>query len=204
MDELAHAAGRDPLAFRLDHLEDGRARAVLEAVARQAGWKEDERLPVGRGRGVAFARYKNAATYSAIVAEVSAERSTGKVRVERAWAAVDAGRVVNPDGLRNQIEGGMVQASSWTIEEAVRFNGKRITSVDWSGYPILTFESAPSVEIALIDRPAEPSLGAGEAVAGPMGAAIANAVFAATGARVRELPISAERLRGLWRDSREG
>jgi CO/xanthine dehydrogenase Mo-binding subunit len=203
MDELAHATGQDPFAFRLHHLEDGRARTVLETVARRSGWKGDERSSSGRGHGVAFARYKNAATYCAVVAEVSVESGTGKVRVDRAWAAVDAGRIVNPDGLRNQIEGGMVQASSWTIEEAVRFSSDRISSIDWSGYPILTFESAPNVEIELIDRPSEPSLGAGEAAQGPMGAAIANAVFAATGVRVRDLPISPGRLRGRWIDSGE-
>jgi len=184
-DELAHAAGRDPLAFRLDHLTDPRGRAVLEAVARRARWGEGKRAP-GRGRGLAWTRYKNAATYVAIVAEVVVER--GALRVERAFAAVDAGRIVNPDGLRNQIEGGMVQSTSWTLKESVQFDGPRIASLDWDGYPILTFEEAPELDVELIDRPGEPSLGAGEASQGPMAAAIANAAFDATGVRVRELP----------------
>jgi len=202
MDELAHAAKRDPLAFRLDHLEDERATVVLNAVARQAGW-ENGRAPEGRGRGLAFARYKNSATYAAIVAEASADRTTGEIHVERAWAAVDAGRVVNPDGLRNQIEGGMVQAASWTLREEVRFEGERIAGVDWSGYPILSFEEVPQVEVELIDRPDQPSLGAGEAAQGPMGAAIANAVFDATGIRLRDLPLSPEKLRREFRRREE-
>jgi CO/xanthine dehydrogenase Mo-binding subunit len=190
IDELAHAAKRDPLAFRLDHLEDERGRVVLEAVARRSGWG-------GGRRGLAYSRYKNSAAYVAIVAEVAVDRAVGAIRVERAWAAVDAGRVVNPDGLRNQIEGGMVQATSWTLEEAVRFAGDRVASIHWGSYPILTFDKVPHVDVEVLDRPADPSLGAGEAAQGPMAAAVANAVFAASGVRVRELPLSGAKLRTL-------
>jgi CO/xanthine dehydrogenase Mo-binding subunit len=196
MDELAHAARRDPLAFRLDHLADERGRAVLQAVARKSGWNGG-RMPGGRGQGLAFARYKNSASWVAIVSEVSVDRQSGAIAVERAWAAVDAGRVVNPDGLRNQIEGGMVQATSWTLTEEVSFAGERVASVDWASYPILSFERVPHLEVELIDRPTEVSLGAGEAAQGPMAASIANAVFAASRMRLRALPFSAAKVRAI-------
>ena len=190
MDELAHAAKVDPLEIRLRHLKDERARAVLEAVAKRAGWGKNEPAASGvaRGRGLAFSRYKNMASYIAIVADVEVDAS-GKVRVSKATAAVDAGQCINPDGLRNQIEGGMVQSTSWTLKEAVTFEGARITSRDWGGYPILRFDEVPEVDVEILDRPDEPPLGAGETAQGPMAAAIANAVFAATGIRARDLPI---------------
>jgi len=138
MDELAIAAGQDPVAFRIAHLSDRRARAVLQVVARRAGWKAGEKGDGVRGRGIAFAQYKNLATCVAVVAEVELDRKTGRVRVPRAFAAADAGQVINLDGLANQIEGGMIQSTSWTLPEAVRFDRNGITSRDWSGYPILT------------------------------------------------------------------
>jgi len=194
MDELAAAAGQDPIAFRLAHLGDPRARTVIELAAKKAGWKEGEKGDGTRGRGVAFAKYKNLATYVAVVAEVEIDRKTGQVRAPHAFAAADAGQNINPDGLKNQIEGGMIQSASWTLHEAVRFDRNGITSRDWSGYPILTMPEVPEVDVALIDRPDEKPLGAGEAAQGPMAAAIANAFANATGRRVLDLPFSPERV----------
>jgi nicotinate dehydrogenase subunit B len=194
MDELAAAAGRDPVAFRLAHLSDRRARAAINAVARKAHWMPGEKGDGTRGRGFAFAKYKNLATYVAVVAEVEIDRNSGQVRVPRAFAAADAGQAINPDGLANQIEGGMIQSTSWTLHEAVRFDRHGILSRDWSGYPILTMPEVPEVLVSLLDRDREKPLGAGEASQGPMAAAIANAFANATGRRLRELPFTPERV----------
>jgi CO/xanthine dehydrogenase Mo-binding subunit len=195
MDELAAAAGQDPVAFRLAHLKDPRGRAVIEAVARKAGWKAGEGGDGSRGRGMAFAKYKNLATYVAVVAEVEIDRTRGTIRVPRAFAVADAGQIINPDGLANQIEGGVIQSTSWTLHEAVRFDRDGITSRDWSNYPILTMPEVPKVEVELIDRPGEKALGCGEASQGPTVAAIANAFAHATGKRLRDLPFGPERVR---------
>lgn len=195
MDELAEAAGSDPVAFRLAHMKDPRARAVIEAVARRAGWRPGERRGDASGRGIAFAKYKNLSTYVAVVAEVEVDRRTGTVEVPRAFAVVDAGQIINPDGLTNQIEGGMIQSTSWTLHESVDFDRSGITSRDWASYPILTMPDVPKVEVELIDRPNERPLGAGEASQGPMVAAIANAFSHATGKRLRDLPFRPERVR---------
>jgi nicotinate dehydrogenase subunit B len=195
MDELAAAAGQDPVSFRLAQLLDPRARAVIEAAAKKAGWKAGETGNGVRGRGFGFAKYKNLATYVAVVAEIEIDPKTGHIRVTRAFATADAGQIINPDGLANQIEGGLIQSTSWTLHEAVRFDRDGITSRDWSGYPILTMPEVPEIEVTLIDRPEEKSLGAGEAVQGPMAAAIANAFVHATGRRLRDLPFSPDRVR---------
>jgi nicotinate dehydrogenase subunit B len=197
MDELAAAAGTDPVAFRLAHLEDERARAVIAAVARKAGWRNGERADAaqGRGRGIGFAKYKNLSAYVAVVAEVEVNRASGVVRVPRVFAATDAGQIINPDGLRNQLEGGIVQSTSWTLHEAVRFDRTAIQSRDWSNYPILTMPEVPAVEIELIDRPEERPLGCGEASSGPTVAAIANAFARATGKRIRDLPLDPARVK---------
>jgi CO/xanthine dehydrogenase Mo-binding subunit len=195
MDELAAAAGVDPIAFRLAHVKDARAKAVIEAVAKAADWKPGEKGDGKRGRGFAFARYKTTATYNAVIVDIEVDRNTGMVRVPHAWAAADSGQIINPDGLINQIEGGIVQSTSWTLHEEVRFDRNGILSRDWKSYPILTMPEAPKVETVLIDRPNERSLGAGEASQGPTAAAIANAFAAATGKRIRELPFSAERVK---------
>jgi CO/xanthine dehydrogenase Mo-binding subunit len=195
MDELAAAAGADPVDFRLRHLSDPRAKAVLEAAAKTAGWQAGAAGTGGRGRGIGFAQYKNHASYVAVVAEVEVDRATGAVRVLKASCAADAGQIVNPDGLRNQLEGGIVQSTSWTLKEQVEFDREHILSRDWQSYPILTFAEVPQVEVMLIDRPGEPWLGAGEAASGPTAAAIANAVAHATGARIRDLPLSPERVK---------
>src|SRR5207302_1493812 len=148
-----------------------------------------------RGRGFGFAKYKTTATYNAVIVEVEIDRASGVVKVPRVWTAVDAGQIINPDGLINQIEGGIIQSTSWTLHEAVRFDRNGITSRDWSSYPILTMPDVPKVEVELIDRPDEKSLGAGEASQGPAVAAIANAFAHATGKRLRDLPFDPERVK---------
>ncbi|HVY66367.1 MAG TPA: molybdopterin cofactor-binding domain-containing protein [Gammaproteobacteria bacterium] len=195
MDELAAAAGLDPVAFRLAHIRDERERAVIEAVAKAAAWQPGEKGDGRRGRGLGFARYKTVATYAAVIAEVEVNRTTGVVKVPRIWTAADSGQIINPDGLINQIEGGVIQSASWTLHEHVRFDRNGILSQDWSNYPILTMPDVPRVETVLIDRPNERALGAGEAAQGPTAAAIANAFAAATGRRIRELPLTPERVK---------
>jgi CO/xanthine dehydrogenase Mo-binding subunit len=195
MDELARTAKQDPVAFRLNHLEDPRGRDVITLAAEKFGW--DTYQPVeGRGRGFAFARYKNLAAYCAVALEIEANRETGQVRVVRAVSAVDAGQVVSPDGIRNQIEGAIMQATSWTLYESVTFDSTRITSIDWATYPILRFDGVPdSIDVHIIDRPRQPFLGAGEAGQGPTAAAIANAIADATGQRIRDLPFTAVKMK---------
>jgi len=240
MDEAAVAAGVDPVEFRLRHLRDERARAVIEAVAKRSGWRGgsqgdggrgDNRTLGGdggrgddktlrgdggrgddktlrgdgsrgddktlRGRGVAFARYKNHACYCAVVVEVEVDRGSGGVRVVRAWAAVDAGMVVNPDGVRNQIEGGLIQSTSWTLKEALKVDRTGVRTRSWGDYPILRFSEVPVVEIELIQRQGDDSLGVGEGAQGPTGAAIANAFAAATGRRLRDIPFAPERVKAV-------
>jgi CO/xanthine dehydrogenase Mo-binding subunit len=195
VDELAHAAGIDPVAFRPRHLGDRRAHAVVSRAATRFGW-EGFIGRRGRGRGFGFARYTNLAAYCAVAVEVARDHETGRARVVRAAAAVDSGQAVNPDGLRNQIEGGIVQAMSWTLFEAVSFDATRITSFDWSSYPIARFPDVPdSIDVDVIDRPGEPFLGTGEAAQGPTAAAIANAIADASGARLRDLPLSRARIK---------
>jgi nicotinate dehydrogenase subunit B len=190
MDELALQAGADPIAFRLRHLTDERARSVLEALAAGTGW--NRRRPVdGLGRGIGFARYKNNCAYCAAHAEVQAE---DRVRVTRISLVVDAGLVVNPDGLVNQVEGGAVQAASWALLERVRFGPRGPASPDWESYPILRFSEVPEVAVTVIDQPGRPPLGVGECAQGPVAAAIANAVADAIGVRVRDLPLTPERV----------
>jgi CO/xanthine dehydrogenase Mo-binding subunit len=195
IDELAIAANADPVAFRLAHLKDPRARAVIEAAAKKAGWKPGEKGDGTKGRGVAFAKYKNLSAYVAVVVELEVDRQSGRIKVPRVVAATDSGQIINPDGLTNQIEGGIIQSTSWTLHEAVRFDRNGITSRDWSTYPILTMPEVPKVEVELIDRPSEKSLGSGEASQGPTVAAIANAFANATGKRLRDLPFDAARVK---------
>jgi nicotinate dehydrogenase subunit B len=196
VDELASTAGADPVEFRLRHLTDERGRAVIQAAAEHSAWPGKTQRRPGHGRGFAFARYKNLGAYCAVAVTLSVEHETGQIRLGRVVAAVDSGQVINPDGIRNQIEGAMVQSASWTLYEEVRFDRHHIKSSDWSGYPILRFPAAPeSVEVHIIPRPGQPFLGTGEAGQGPMAAAIANALRDATGMRVRDLPLSAERVK---------
>jgi nicotinate dehydrogenase subunit B len=190
MDELADAAGADPVEYRLRHLADARGRAVIEAAAHRAGWS---RPSTGEsvGCGIAYARYKNSSAYCAVVAEVEAGH---ELRVRRLTIAVDAGLVVNPDGVVNQIEGGAIQATSWTLKEQVTFDRLRVTSDSWQTYPILRFTEVPAVDVEVLHRPDEPSVGTGEASQGPTAAAIANALYAAVGLRVRQLPLTPDNI----------
>jgi nicotinate dehydrogenase subunit B len=195
MDELAVEAGADPVAFRLGHLDNPRAKAVIEATATRFGWKGRSRGGDGHGFGFAFAQYKNLAAYCAVAVELTVDLESGRVQLMRIAGTAEAGQAVNPDGIKNQIEGGIIQSASWTLFEAVTFDGQRITSVDWAAYPILRFDALPrELDVQVIDRPGQPFLGAGEASQGPASAAIANAVAHATGRRLRELPLSPDRI----------
>jgi len=201
MDELAHAAGADPVAFRLSHLSDPRARAVLQAAAHAAAWDPARESNGRAGRGVAYARYKMVSTYVAVIVDVDVDRDSGHVRVTRAVAAVDAGLVVNPDGVVSQSEGGLIQGLSWALKERLHFDRNAVTSVDWNGYPIMRFDEVPPIEIVIVNRPNDESLGAGEATLGPASAALANAVADATGKRVRHLPMTPERVKAALKEA---
>ncbi|HEX9876626.1 MAG TPA: molybdopterin cofactor-binding domain-containing protein [Gammaproteobacteria bacterium] len=194
MDEIARAVGADPFEFRLRHLEDERGREALMAVRDLAAAAPPASGPGRIGRGVAFAKYKNSSSYVALVVDVSVNPDNGQIRMLRAFAVTDVGQAINPDGVRNQIEGGIVQSASWTLKEQVRFTADRIESVDWASYPILTFVEVPEVEVVLIDRPELPFAGAGEAAQGPTAAAIANAVADATQVRLRHVPFTPDRV----------
>lgn len=185
IDELALAAGRDPLELRLANLSDPRAREVLTTVADIAGW--GAAVPDGHGRGIAFCRYKNRGSYCAVVADVQA---TDRLNVSRLTIVADVGRVVNTDGVRNQLEGGAIQAASWSLLEQVRFDRHSVISTDWESYPIVRFTQVPAVDVHVLDRRDEPPLGAGEATQGPVTAAIGNALAAALGVRVYALPFT--------------
>ncbi|MGO8915805.1 MAG: molybdopterin cofactor-binding domain-containing protein [Stellaceae bacterium] len=198
MDDLASAAKVDPVEFRMRHLNDPRAIAVIKAAATFAGWQPGLPGGTGKGRGFGFAKYKNLSAYLAVVIDVEVDRQNGQARVIRALAAIDAGQVINPDGLINQTEGGIIQAVSWTLKEQLRFNAEHITSRDWSRYPIITFPDVPEIKVTVLDRPAERSLGAGEAAQGPTAAAIGNAIAHATGARLRDLPLMPNRVKSAF------
>lgn len=188
MDEMATGLGADPLEFRLRHLKDLRAKDVLHAAAKMAGWDHlKSNKAEGQGAGIAFARYKNTGAWCAVVALVD---TTQELRVKNLWLAVDVGRAVHRDGIVNQMEGGAIQALSWTLKEAAQFDRTRITSDTWESYPILRFSEVPAVAVQVIDRPDQKSVGAGEAANGPVSAAIANAVFNALGVRVRHMPFT--------------
>ena len=183
MDELAEKAQKDPFEFRLTHLEDPRAKAVLIKLREMI---KDQKVPKGKGIGIAFSRYKNSAAYCAVAALVEINPA---IRVLKMWSTIDAGEAINIDGLKNQTEGGMIQSASWTIKEQVKFDNKRITSTDWGTYPILRFADVPEVHVEVLNQPNEEALGAGEAAQGPACAAIVNAVYRAGGKRIRDLPI---------------
>jgi CO/xanthine dehydrogenase Mo-binding subunit len=189
LDEIAAERGEDPVAFRLRHLRDERARDVIRTVAARARWKPAKRAGVGHGIG--FGRYKNTGAYCAAIAEIEGAE---EIVVRKLTLAVDVGEAINPDGVINQIEGGAIQATSWVLKERVRFDRKRITSTSWTDYPILRFSEVPDVEVEVIQRPDVDPVGAGEAAHGPVTAAIANAVFDALGVRVRDLPMTRERI----------
>ncbi|MBF9235263.1 xanthine dehydrogenase family protein molybdopterin-binding subunit [Microvirga alba] len=194
IDELAKGAGADPLEYRLRFLKDQRARDVLVKAAESFGWDKFEKK-AGRGRGIAFARYKNYAGFCAVAMEVEVNRRNGRVRVVRVATAADSGHVVSPDGIANQIEGGVIQSLSWSLKEEVKFDNSKVLSEDWASYPILTFSEVPPVEVTVINRPGEAYLGTGEASQGPTSAALANAIFDATDVRFRQLPFTPDRIK---------
>jgi nicotinate dehydrogenase subunit B len=198
IDELAAAAGADPVQFRLRYLKDPRLIDALNAVATASGW-EARPSPgpaaisgagVVTGRGVALTNRDG--TLVAEVAEVEVNRSTGDIRATRFWAAHDCGLIINPAAVRAQVEGNIIQATSRTLKEQVEFDNANVTSLDWRSYPILTFPEVPQIETILIDRPDQPATGAGEGATIPVAAAISNAVFDATGVRLRSLPFRPE------------
>jgi nicotinate dehydrogenase subunit B len=196
LDEIAAERGEDPVAFRLRHLKDERARDVVRAAAKRAGWKPTPKP--GTGYGFGYSRYKNTGAYCAAVAEIEGDED---IRVKKLTLAVDVGEAINPDGVINQIEGGAIQATSWVLKERVRFDRERITSNSWTDYPILRFSEVPEVEVEVIQRSEVDPVGAGEAAHGPVTAAIANAVFDCLGVRVRNLPITRERLIAAMEES---
>lgn len=186
MDELAQKAGIDPIDFRIAHSTDPRAIECLKRI--KANTEKVHKLP-GQGLGYAFSRYKNSAAYCAVAVLLTVGRNPASVVLNKMWAVVDAGETINSDGLKNQIEGGMVQSASWTLKEEVTFDARHITSLDWGTYPILRLNGAPETDVEVIDRVEEPPLGAGEASQGPTAAAVTNAVYDAIKLRVRDLPV---------------
>jgi nicotinate dehydrogenase subunit B len=206
MDELAAAAGVDAVEFRLHYLADERAREVLKAAAGKAGWEsrpswQGKKNPLAEGRGVAFAWYENDQAIVASVAYVQVDAISGAVRVKRIVVAHDCGLIINPDGLKNQIEGNTIQSLSRALKEEVMFDEWRVKSVDWDSYPILTFSEVPEVEILLINRPDQPALGAGEPSTITTAAAVANAIFDATGTRLRQIPFTPGRVKAAWKSA---
>jgi len=190
IDELAERAGQDPVQYRLSITADARARAVIEKVAAMAKWRAGAPSGTGTGRGIAFARYKNRAAYSAVVVELSVDE---EIRLHHVWCATDAGLVINPDGVINQLEGGIIQSASWVLKEQVRFDNG-VASFDWETYPVLKFSEVPEIEVELINTKDEVPLGVGEVTAGPTAAAIGNAISHALGARIRDLPLTRARI----------
>ena len=191
VDELAEKAGVDPVAWRLAHLSDPRARALIENVAARSGWTSRGPGGTGKGLGLAWSRYKNKAAYAAVAVEIEVDRD---ISVRRAWIAADAGLVINPDGATNQLEGGLIHAVSMTLKERETFEGDGITSVDWDTYPILRFSEIPEISTEIMHRPHDPTLGMGECTFGPTAAAIGNAVYHALGVRIRDMPLTRERI----------
>jgi CO/xanthine dehydrogenase Mo-binding subunit len=209
MDELAAAAQADPIQFRLRYLTDARGVEVLKAAAAQARWITrpspkvvDQSTPIATGRGVSYVKYENVRTYVAAVADVEVNRSTGEIVVKRVVVAHDCGLMINPDGVRQQIEGNVIQTVSRTLKEELKWNRSRVTSVDWRSYPILKFPEVPEVDVVLIARPKDPPWGAGEPAAAVVPSAISNAVFDAVGVRLRSVPYTAERVRAALKAAR--
>ncbi|MCF2490210.1 molybdopterin cofactor-binding domain-containing protein [Dyadobacter sp. CY347] len=192
MDELALKAGKDPVQFRLDHLTDDRAKEVITTLVKKTGW--DLKKEPGIGKGFAFAQYKNNASYFAVKAEVKLDRAAQTYRLVKLTGVIDSGQAINPDGIINQTSGGMIQAASWTMLEQVNYSSDGIESNSWETYPIFRFEDVPDTEVFVIDRPELEPLGAGEAAQGPVSAAIANAIFDATGSRLREIPLTPDKI----------
>ena len=204
-DELAAAAGLDPIEFRLRWLADGRGIEVIKRAAALMAWQSrpspvrSKDAAVMRGRGFSYVHYKHSESYVAMGMEVAVERASGRIRVERVACAHDCGQIINPDGVRAQVEGSILQTLSRALMEEVQFDRSRVTSVDWGSYPIMRFSDVPKLDIELVDRPTQPPLGAGEAACAPVGAALANAVFDATGVRLRTVPFTPQRVKSALR-----
>jgi CO/xanthine dehydrogenase Mo-binding subunit len=203
VDELAAALGADPVEFRLRGLKDPRAIEVIKRTAALMNWQArpyqgaSRNSGVARGRGISFVHYKHNETYVGMGMEVAVERASGRIAVERVACAHDCGQIINPDGVRAQVEGSILQTISRVLMEEVMFDRSRVVSVDWASYPILRFSAVPKIDIELIDRPTERPLGAGEAACTAVGAALANAVHDATGIRLRTVPFTPERVKTL-------
>jgi nicotinate dehydrogenase subunit B len=202
MDELAAAAGMDPIEFRLKHMKDTRGIQVLKAAADAAKWekrpsprKDGGKTGIARGRGVSYLKYENVRTYVAAVADVEVDHASGAVRCTKFTVSHDCGQIINPEGVKTQIEGNVIQTVSRTLKEELTWNRSRVTSVDWVTYPILRFPDVPDVNIVLIDKPNEPAWGAGEPSAAIVPSAISNAIFDAVGARLRSVPFTPGRVK---------
>ena len=191
IDELAERAGADPVAYRLSLLSDPRARLLIQNVAERCNWAQRGPAGSGTGLGLAWSRYKNKAAYACVAVELDVDQD---ITLRRVWCAADAGLVINPDGARNQLEGGIVHAASMTLKEQVTLDGDGITSLDWDSYPILKFSEVPEIDVVIIPNPDLPTLGMGECTFGPTAAAIGNAVAHALGARIRDMPLTRERI----------
>jgi CO/xanthine dehydrogenase Mo-binding subunit len=193
IDELADRAKQDPIAFRLARLSDPRARRVIERAADMARWgaNQPNRGQAHRAKGIGFSQYKNRAAYAAVIVELEVDES---IRLLRAWCAADAGLAVNPDAVINQLEGGIIQSASWVLKEQVRFDNESGGPIDWETYPVLRFSEVPEVSIELVASDSNQPLGVGEATAGPTAAAIGNAASRALGIRIRDLPLTRERI----------
>jgi len=203
IDEICAETHADPLEFRLRRLKDPRAIEVLTRVGQMMAWKPRTTSPsrsgaMLHGRGISYMRYKQAENYVAMGMEVEVERASGHVRVTRVVCAHDCGLMINPDAVRAQIEGSIIQTISRTLLEEVKFDSRRVTTTDWASYPILTFPEVPKLEIVLIDRPHERPVGVGEASTAPVAAALGNAVFDATGMRLREVPFTPQRVKAAF------
>jgi len=191
IDELAERAGEDPVAYRLAHLSDPRARRVIERTAAMANWPPQQVPGGNRGKGFGFAQYKNRAAYAAVVVELEVDET---IRLLHVWCAADAGLVVNPDAVKNQLEGGVIQSASWVLKEEVRFDNATGGPLDWDSYPVLRFSEVPEIDIELLAADTDVPLGVGEATAGPTAAAIGNAASRVLGVRFRDLPLTRERI----------
>ncbi|MBK0113412.1 MULTISPECIES: xanthine dehydrogenase family protein molybdopterin-binding subunit [unclassified Delftia] len=208
IDECAYLAGEDPLAYRLRYLKDPRAVALTHAAHKQAGWQDgpahrnpapaDQRLV--KGRGFAYARYYHSkfpgygAAWATWICDVTVDRETGVIKVDKVFVAHDCGEMVNPAGVRHQVHGNIIQSTSRVLKEYVTFDSKGVTSLDWGGYPILRFDELPEIDVQLVERPGEDPMGAGESASVPSAAAVSNAVFDATGVRLREVPFTPARV----------